>query len=236
MLTRKNRSTVANCRPLCPPACNQPKRHRPRRPFLRNGSIGLGWAAQLLEPQQHGEHSFELAVEVNLTAAKPGPETFSAKTPSAPATCAGDVLLVKRSGCSAVSMPHAPTRPWPSATRAPRAAPIIRWCSSRTPRRCAERAQAVLIGRHDVEPEPARLAHGLVEPHVLQRRAGDRIAHGLQGRLGVDAADDDPCQRVGRKRLWPGLRPQAAPFAFVRPVAGLDVEPARQAERGAVFA
>jgi len=38
---------------------------------LPNGSALDGSASQFLEPQQHGEHSFELAVEMHLVTTKP---------------------------------------------------------------------------------------------------------------------------------------------------------------------
>jgi hypothetical protein len=39
--------------------------------LLPNGSALDGSTSQLLEPQQHGEHSFELAVEMHLVTTKP---------------------------------------------------------------------------------------------------------------------------------------------------------------------
>ena len=38
---------------------------------MPNGSVLDGYSSQLYEPQQHGEHSFELAVEMHLVASKP---------------------------------------------------------------------------------------------------------------------------------------------------------------------
>jgi hypothetical protein len=40
------------------------------RPVLPNGSAFDGSAPQVLEPQQHVEHSFELAVEMDLITSK----------------------------------------------------------------------------------------------------------------------------------------------------------------------
>ena len=39
--------------------------------LLPNGSALDGSTSQVLKPQQHGEHSFELTVEVDLVASKP---------------------------------------------------------------------------------------------------------------------------------------------------------------------
>jgi transposase-like protein len=44
--------------------------HRPRSSALPNGSALDGSTSQVLEPQQHGQHPFELAVEMDLIAAK----------------------------------------------------------------------------------------------------------------------------------------------------------------------
>ena len=50
-----------------------PCQERPAHPawLLPNGSALDGSASQFLEPQQHGEHSFELAVEMHLVTTKP---------------------------------------------------------------------------------------------------------------------------------------------------------------------
>jgi hypothetical protein len=45
---------------------------RPRwAAILRNGSAGVGNPPQVLQPDQHGERAFVLAVEVDLVAAEP---------------------------------------------------------------------------------------------------------------------------------------------------------------------
>lgn len=55
-----------------PPAyVSSPVRTRALGSVLPNGSALDGGASQVLEPQQHSEHPFELAVEMDLVAAKP---------------------------------------------------------------------------------------------------------------------------------------------------------------------
>ena len=60
--------TVHLALPHTIPASKDP---RIRLGFLPNGSALDGSPSQVLEPQQHGEHSFELAVEMDLVASKP---------------------------------------------------------------------------------------------------------------------------------------------------------------------
>ena len=55
--------------PPRPPACDSRPVHEAS--LLPNGSATGGSKTQVFEPQQHGEHSFELAVEMDLVAAKP---------------------------------------------------------------------------------------------------------------------------------------------------------------------
>jgi hypothetical protein len=55
--------------PPRPPACDSRPVHEAS--LLPNGSATGGSKTQVFEPQQHGEHSFELAVEIDLVAAKP---------------------------------------------------------------------------------------------------------------------------------------------------------------------
>jgi hypothetical protein len=58
-------------RSVCPPHAISPRGTGRADWVLRNGSIGLGRAAQVLETQQHGGHAPQLAIEVTLVAAKP---------------------------------------------------------------------------------------------------------------------------------------------------------------------
>jgi hypothetical protein len=67
VLTRKNHPDPGEpprlARPHTIPTRKDP---RMRLGFLPNGSALNGGASQVLKPQQHGEHPFELAVEMHL--------------------------------------------------------------------------------------------------------------------------------------------------------------------------
>ena len=70
-VTQKSRLDVGNAsrrarRTGCPPGST-----RASRPFLPNRSDHNGALPQVFQPQQHGQHAFELAVEMDLVAAKP---------------------------------------------------------------------------------------------------------------------------------------------------------------------